>query len=165
MNVKAALTGQYRAAMAMLKQAIEKCPEDQWLDGPYPVPFWQAAYHTLYFTHLYLQQTEDDFHPWEHDRDDYHDLPWPPGSGSEPDRPYAKAEILEYWRLCNDMIDAAVDRLDLDARESGFSWHKMLPKFEHQIHNIRHIQHHAAMLSGRLRAAGADAGLRWVRSR
>ena len=47
---------------------------------------------------------------------------------------------------------AAVDRLDLDAWECGFPWYR-LPKLDHQINNIRHIQHHAALLAGRLRLA------------
>ncbi len=58
------------------------------------------------------------------------------------------------------MVDAAVDGLDLEAPECGFWWYK-LPKLDHQINNIRHIQHHAALLSGRLRqATGTD--VEWV---
>lgn len=163
MNIQAALTGQYHAALGMLKQAIEQCPDDLWAGDIYPIPFWRVAYHTLCYTHLYLQQSEEAFRPWEHHRDGYEDLPWPPGSGPKIDDPYSKVEILDYWRLCDDMIDAGVDRLDLEAKESGFSWHKTMPKLEHQIHNIRHIQHHAALLAGRLRLAnGTD--VRWVRT-
>jgi len=176
MNVQAALTGQYHAALNMLKQAIEQCPAELWDGGrphpvplpegegvAYPVPFWRVAYHTLFFTHLYLQQNEEAFCPWEHHRDGHQDLPWPPGIGPKIDDPYMKTEILDYWRLVDGMVDAGVNRLDLDARASGFSWHKTIPKFEHQIHNIRHIQHHAAVLSGRLRLAnGTD--VRWVRT-
>lgn len=61
------------------------------------------------------------------------------------------------------MIEASVDGPNLDAPESGFSWHKTMPKLEHQVHNIRHIQHHAALLAGRLRFAGGTH-VRWVRS-
>ena len=163
MNVQAALKGQYHAALAMLKQAIEQCPNDLWDGGGYPVPFWRVVYHTLYATHLYLQQNEQAFHPWEHHREGHQDLPWPPDSGTKIDDPYTKAQMLDYWRLCDAMIHTDVDRLDLDAEESGFSWHKTMPKLEHQIHNIRHIQHHAALLAGRLRLAnGTDT--RWVRT-
>ncbi len=166
MNIQAALQGQYHAALAMLKQAIEKCPDDLWAGDAYPVPFWRVAYHTLYFTHLYVQQAEQDFRPWEHHREEYHDLPWPPDSGPRIDDLHTKAQLLDYWRLCDAMIDDAVDRLDLEVPESGFPWHKMMPKLEHQLHNIRHIQHHATMLSGRLRLAlGTDAEVGWVRSR
>lgn len=163
MDIRAAIKGQCHGALAMLKQAIEDCPDDLWAGGPYPVPFWQVAYHTLYFTHLYLQQTIEQFRPWEHHRDEYHDLPWPPGTGPKLDHPYTRAELLDYWRICDGMVDGCVDRLDLDAPGSGFPWHKSMPKLDHQLHNIRHIQHHAALLSGRLRAANGTE-IRWVRA-
>lgn len=35
MNVAAALKCQYHAAMAMLKTAIECCPDDMWAGGVY----------------------------------------------------------------------------------------------------------------------------------
>ncbi len=163
MDIRRALKGQYHAALGMLRQAIELCPEELWNGGPHPVPFWQVAYHTLHATDMYLQPTLEDFRRWEHHREGYDDLPWPVDSGAKFDDPYTRAQILEYWRLCDDSADAAVDRLDLDAADCGFPWHKGMPKLEHQLHNIRHIQHHAALLAGRLRAAcGTD--VRWVRS-
>ena len=58
------------------------------------------------------------------------------------------------------MIDAGVDRLDLDAADCGFWWYKMA-KLPHQLMNVRHAQHHAAELADRLRAAGGEA-LDWV---
>ena len=58
------------------------------------------------------------------------------------------------------MADRAIDALDLASPESGFSWYKVA-KLEHQLINIRHVQHHAAQLADRLRAA-ADVGTRWV---
>lgn len=163
MDVHAALKGQYHAALAMLRQAIERCPDPQWNGGPHPVPFWRVAYHTLYFTHLYLQQREELFRPWESHREEYHDLPWPPGSGKVIDEPYTKAELLDYWWMVIGRVDADVDALDLEAAESGFSWHRAMPKFEHQLHNIRHIQHHTAMLASRLQSTGG-AELDWVRT-
>ena len=58
------------------------------------------------------------------------------------------------------MVDASVDTMDLDAETCGFPWYK-IPKLDHQINNIRHVQHHAALLSGRLRRAeGID--VLWV---
>jgi len=164
MNVQAALKGQYHAALAMLKDAIEKCPDDLWTGDVYPVPFWRVAYHALFFTDLYLRADEQSFRPWEHHRGDCQclsdKLPWPPHDPPKIGPPYAKTEILDYWRICDTMVDGAVDTMDLDAQECGFPWYR-LPKLDHQINNIRHIQHHAALLSGRVRMiAGTDVG--WV---
>lgn len=163
MDIRAALKGQYRAALAMLREAIELCPAPLWAGGEDAVPFWRVAYHTLYFTHLYLQQRLEDFHPWELHREPYHDLPWPPGSGSVIADPYTKAELLSYWAIVDGKVHAAVDTLNLEATGSGFPWHATIPKFEHQLHNLRHLQHHAALLSGRLRRADGTE-VRWVRS-
>ena len=154
MDVAAALKGQYHASLAMLKDAIEQCGEDLWERSDNAVPFWRVAYHTLFFTHMYLQRDRASFHPWEHHRDEYHYL------GKKPRlkdcKPYTKTDVLEYWTICDGMVDGAVDAMDLDAVECGFSWYR-LPKLDHQINNIRHIQHHAAILSARLRAApGAE---------
>jgi len=164
MNVLAALVGQYRAALNMLRQAIESCPADLWDGGGDPVPFWRVVYHTIYGTHLYLHNDESSFRPWQKHREGHQELPWPESAANPVADPYSKSEMLEYWALITDGLDGAINRLDLDAAECGFPWHKTQSKLEHQIHNIRHIQHHTAILSARLRrAAGVD--VRWVRSR
>jgi len=61
------------------------------------------------------------------------------------------------------MVDDAVEAMDLDRSESGFSWYRM-SKLEHQLVNIRHIQHHGAQLIDRVRSV-ADIGVRWVAAR
>ena len=159
MNVQAALKGQYHAAMAMLKNTIDQCPDDLWDSGKQGVAFWRVAYHALFFTHLYLMPDEKAFRAWERHRDEYQflgALPWPPHDQPKIGEPYTKADVLEYWGICDAMVDDGLDALDLDAPECGFWWYK-LPKLDHQINNIRHIQHHAATLSARLRTAvGAD---------
>ena len=71
MDVRAALKCQYHAALAMLKQVIEPCPDDLWAGEDYPISFWRVAYHTLFFTHLYLQPNEKAFRPWDHHRNEY----------------------------------------------------------------------------------------------
>ncbi|MBI2297405.1 MAG: DinB family protein [Armatimonadetes bacterium] len=153
MDVRSALKGQYHGALATLKEALDRCPDDLWtLEGPL-LPFWQVAYHALFFTHFYLQRGHLSFEPWEHHRHPCQDL------SSHDQEPYAKAQILEYWAVCDGMVDGCVDGMDLEARECGFPWYP-LPKLDHQIVNIRHIQHHAAQLGDRLRAATGE-GLRW----
>ena len=155
MNVAAALKGQYHAALAALKQTVDECPAKLWAASGHPSQFWQVAYHALFFTHLYLQPNEEAFRPWEHHRDEYQfleALPWPPHRPPKLAESYTQDEVLEYWRVCDAMIDPGVDRLDLEASDCGFWWYKM-PKLDHQIMNIRHIQEHAAQLEERIRSA------------
>ena len=74
-------------------------------------------------------------------------------------RPYSKAEALEYWALCDQMMDVWVDSLDLSSENSGFSWYP-ISKLEHQVVSLRHAQHHTAQLADRVRAATGE-GVRW----
>ena len=65
MNIKGVITSQYMAALEMLAQAITQCPAQLWAYSIDQNQFWHVAYHALFYTHLYLQPTEDDFRPWE----------------------------------------------------------------------------------------------------
>jgi len=158
------LKSQYHAAAAMLREAIQRCPDELWSSGTaHPNPFWHVAYHTLFYTHMYLQPSEADFKPWEKHRAEYQymgRLPSPPHRPPKIGEPYSKADVMEYAELCLSMIDPALDRMDLNQPESGFWWYQM-SKLEHQLVNIRHIQHHAAQLIDRLGAIGAG-GFDWV---
>ncbi len=161
MTLQAVLKRQYHAALAMLLEAIDSCPAGLWNSTQHVNPFWQIAYHTLFYTHLYLQPAEADFIPWEYHRPGHHRLGAGPDAATDPG-PYSVEEIRAYWLRCQEMVDGAVDRLDLSAPECGFSWYQM-PKLEHQLVNLRHIQHHTGQLADRLRQE-ADRGLAWVGS-
>ncbi len=158
-NLKLALKGQCHAALHMLKGAIEECPDDQWVGGVPPRSFWRLAYHTLYFAHFYLEIRSEEFVPWEHHRNEAE-------SDEEREKldatPYTQAELLTYWELVDARVDAQIDKTDLNSPESGFSWYK-IPKLDHVLLNIRHIQEHAGGLRDRLLEAGMDQ--RWVAKR
>jgi hypothetical protein len=164
-TLRLVLKSQYHAGLAMLREAIERCPDDVWLNTQHHNAFWQIAYHCLFFTHLYLQSDEAAFRPWaEHQSEVQHpdgiaDAPRPGSTLPLIPKPYTRAQALAYWDHCDRMVDAAVDALDLHNPQCGFPWYKM-SKLEHQMVNLRHLQHHAAQLADRLRAA-QDIGIRW----
>ena len=163
-NLHETAARQYRASMAMLKEAVTKCPESLWLAPEYPNKFWHIAYHVLFYTHMYLQNSHDEFTPWVKHREDYQwlgPLPWPPHDLPKIGTPYSKEEILEYLGICSEEIDAKVPGVDFSA-PSGFPW---LPfnKLELQLYSLRHLQHHTAQLIDRLRTA-AQIGVAWVGS-
>lgn len=155
MDIRAALKSQYHAAFEMLGATIENCTDEEWTGGEHPRNFWRIATHTIFYSHLYLMQSEADFEPWSKYRETtkelYEDV-------AELD-PYSRAEILEYLNLVDGMVNGQVDRLDLDTENCGFAWYSM-PKLDHQIVNIRHIQEHTGQLRERL--FERDADLRWV---
>ena len=168
-GIRAMLKSQYHATLAMLRDAIVKCPEDVWNTGSRGAPSWGVAYHALYFTHLYGSAGMEGFRPWPKH---VADVQFEDGIAGDADPksplpplrpPMSKAEVLEYWDFVDRGVDAAVDALDLAREESGFSWYP-IPKLEHQIVNIRHIDHHTAQLAARIRIA-ADLGVAWVGAR
>ena len=161
-NLHEILGKQYRASLAMLREAVTKCPESLWLAPEYHNKFWHIAYHGLFYTHLYLSNSEKEFTPWKKHREGYQWLgpfPWPPHDRPKIETPYSQDEVLEYLQFCCEAIDARVPYLDFDA-PSGFSW---LPfgKLELQLYNLRHLQHHTGQLIDRLRTV-AQIGVGWV---
>lgn len=169
--VAAALKSQYHAALAMMRAAVELCPDDVWLEQEGQTAPWQIAYHGLYFTHLYLQTRLEVFTPWEeHQGATQHEDGFPGPVRPDIDttlpelpEPYSRPQALRYCDFCDGIVDECIDAMDLQSAESGFFWYPV-PKLEHQIVNIRHLAHHAGQVVDRVRRR-ADLGTRWVGSR
>lgn len=157
MDLETALARQYRAALAMLRQCVDRCPDDLWTDGPHPRATWRIAYHAVLTTHLYLSVEADAFTPWERHRDQVAEL-W----GNPPvETPYSRTEILSYIDDVSASVGEALAEMDLSAPQSGFSWYP-LSKVEHQLVNLRHLGGHVGQLSERLMARGIETD--WVGS-
>jgi len=168
-DVRPILKSQYHASLAMLREAIEFCPDNTWYDRTPRNAFWQVVYHTLFFAELYLGESPEAYRGWPgHQAAVQH----PDGIPGDADPrsslpliadPYTRDQTLEYWRMVDSMVDSTIDTMDLASTESGFYWYKV-SKLEHQLVNIRHIQHGAAQLADRLRTANG-IGVRWVGAR
>jgi hypothetical protein len=160
MELRQALKEQYHAGLAMLAECVEKCPEGIWLEGEHPRTFWRIAFHAAYFTHLYLGQNEEAFQPWPGRREGIHPALWHEPGLPEGAQIYPRNEILDYIRFVDELVDPAVDQLNLDADETGFSWYPNMSKLSHELMNLRHIQGHVGQLSELLMARGIDTD--WV---
>lgn len=158
MDIKPALVGQYRAGLTMMRAAIELCPEDLWLSGEHPRNFWRIAYHGLFYTHLYLARDEASFVAWEKHRPQARIL-WDDDEDGLPpiETPYTRAELLDYTAMLQAQVETMVNNLDLEAPDCGIPWYSM-PKLDHQLLNVRHLQHHVGQLSELLLAQGIDIG-------
>lgn len=160
MNIESLHTiirSQYHASLDMMRQVVEKCPDEFWDHPINNVSLWRIAYHALFYVHLYLQPTASDFKPWSRHRPDYEMLGSPPWAHSyEPpiDKPYTKADLTDCINFCHAEVDRIVPMLDWEAK-SGFDW---LPfsKLELQFYSIRHLQQHIGELSERL---GTHSGI------
>ena len=54
--LKTVLTRQYEASLCMLDGCVRRCPAEYWEGRVGNGTFRQVAYHTLYFTDLYLSR-------------------------------------------------------------------------------------------------------------
>ena len=163
MDHKKIFASQYRASLAMLKECIHHggCKEI-WYDESFKNKYWHIAYHVLFYTDLYLSVNEQSFNPWEKHRKDYQfmgKMPFPPHGEPEITDAYTPNDIMQYFSQIESSITERLDSYDLDA-PSGFSW-LSFSKYELQIYNIRHIQHHAAQLASRL-SSKKDIVIEWV---
>jgi hypothetical protein len=160
-TITAVIKSQFFAALSMLKQSIERCPDELWTAATSTQPFWHIAYHALFYTHLYLQPSEQAFIPWERHQDEAQflgPLPWPPHRLPHISKPYAKTDVLDYLAFCEQQVETRIDTLDL-AGASGFDW---LPfnKFELMLYTLRHLQQHTGELDERLGQQGLEVD--WV---
>jgi hypothetical protein len=154
---KTALWQQFGAAIDMLENAIEACPDDLWSDRSRQPEFWYLAYHTLFFLDLSLSGRVEGFHPPEPFTLDELDP-----AGVLPERPYTKEELRSYLRhgrrKCRQTIEALTE--EAARRRAGLYWIDV--NFaELLLYNLRHVQHHAAQLNLLLRQT-VDAAPRWV---
>lgn len=160
------LESQFRAALAMLRAAIEGCPAGMWNDPAHANRYWRIAYHAIFYAHLYLSASEEEFVPWEQAIQGANSFASPlPADGHGVERINTVAELLAYAdvveRMVNSVLAAeAASGVDLMAAPSGFAW---IPfsRLELHVYNLRHVQHHAGQLIERLRAGG-NAGVDWV---
>ncbi len=163
---KQAVLPQFEAALWMLRDCIEKCPEQHW-SGPQAIigkyEFWHVVHHTLSCTDGYLSRNEHEFNA----RPEFHPAGKADIENEYPSRQFSKREMLDYL-----MIVLAKMRESIAAEteeslngESGFHWLKLPAPERAQMHlyNMRHVMHHTGMLSAFLRRAlPAEAnGPRW----
>ena len=154
--IKDALKSQYKASLSMLINAIGICDDDLWISEEYPNRTWQMVYHCLFFANLYLYQRLEDRKNWSQHRKDHQTL-----GKSDGKQPYTQAELIQYSKELLNQVDSLVDALDLSANDSGFHWYRV-NKLEHQLVNLKHLQHHIAQLQDRIRNK-QQIGVGWIR--
>lgn len=149
MELRSALTGQFRAGLAMLRECVELCPDEVWAATVDKAPrtFWRIAYHAAFYTHFYLSQSRTEFSPW--DRHVNHavmtfaeeDDEMPPEGTL-----YSQQDLLEYIDILSGKMDSIIGELDLESLESGFPWYPNFPKIDHVLLTLRHLGVHVGQL-------------------
>lgn len=151
--VKTSISNQYAAALCTLGACINRCPESSWDAPVVSHPFCRMAFHTLFFADYYLEPHERTFRgqPFHlvhaHIFRDYEELEY-----REPKLLYERASVKAYLEHCRNKVPAVIDAETAEslAAPCGFP-RKSFSRAELHVYNIRHIQHHAAQMSLRLR--------------
>jgi len=136
MDIRIVVQSQYLAALAMLKQAVVKCPPEAWDDPLDKDRFWFVSYHALRYAHQYLKARKKSNPRWEK------------RSHSNPGKPFSKEEILKKITLVERDVVEQIPIMDLDEHTGATG--ALANKFELQLYNIRHIQQHTGELYQRL---------------
>ncbi len=159
-HMSAALRSQYRAALVMFDECVTRCPDEMWDRAKDGNRTWHLAYHTLFYTALYLSSEAKPV-LWKGCRRGYQSFqagPWAPDFDPKSATAYSKEDILSFsaWlrrRLKHCFHDADV------AMDSGFSWLPM-SRFEVYLYTFRHLSHHIGQLSERVKQ-GTKQGVAW----
>jgi hypothetical protein len=154
---RSAIRQQFHAAIDMLGNAIEACPDCVW-HGQGRFAFWYLAYHTIFFLDLYLSaEGEDQFRP-------------PPPFGlseleddvNVPEPAYSKDVLLGYLGHCRQKLGAVMAGMtEAWVTDACPFPYRAMSNGELLLYNMRHVQHHAAQLNMRLRQA-IDSAPDWV---
>ena len=155
---KSILWGQFGAAIDMLENAMNACPEALWSDRARQPEFWYLVYHTLFWLDYYLSEDPAGFAPPAPFNLDEMDP-----AGLLPDRVYTKAKLrayLEHGRGKCRVVIAGMSEAQANERR-GLGSSNQGTFEELLLYNLRHVQHHAAQLNLLLRQ-NANSAPRWV---
>ncbi|MCX7015394.1 MAG: DinB family protein [Candidatus Sumerlaeota bacterium] len=147
---------QYGAMFAMLRHAMDACPEALWDKRAHEPPFWQQAYHTLWAVDFYLSPAPGQFQKPSLENQQANRL------DKQPDFALAKEALTGYLesveaRFHRFLSDAGPGRLE---GSNPFQWTG--PTLAHRLlYSLRHAQHHLGWMASILRRAGIEPP-KWI---
>jgi hypothetical protein len=156
-TLKTLLANQFDAALCTLNVCVERCPETAWDGRVANMQFCQLAFHTLFFADFYLGTDGEGEHdafraqPFHRENSamfrDYEEFA-PRAQVLLYERPW----IRRYVQHCRTKATAAIaaETAESFAAPAGFAG-RGFSRAELYVYNTRHVQHHAAQLSLRLR--------------
>ncbi len=158
---KETVWNQFGAALDMLENTIPACPDDLWDDRSHPPPYWHIVYHTLFYTDLYLSESEGAFKPAPFHTANAQflgEMPFPPHKAETPDWTPSKSALVAYSEHCRSKLKTVIHSITEEklVQKTAFYW---LPFSNRDLllYNLRHVQHHTAQLALLVRQAGHAA--------
>lgn len=161
---KESLQSQFLATLKMFAHGIESLDDRRWRAPVVNMSLNQVAFHTLFFTDLYLSENieaaqSQDFHSANADVfAGYEELADDSQRGD-----YERKFIESYLAFLEQKVTRVLDAETVESLQapSEFEWLEM-PRAEIHLYNVRHIQYHAGQL-GLLVRQENEAGLPWVK--
>ena len=146
-----AIHEQYGAAIEMLEQNMKKCPKEVWDDRTSGPPFWQVAYHVMWYLDWYLSDSKEARESFKSKfgEEPLQDL------NNAPKIALTRNQLLDYL---SDIKEKAINRFgnltsDELIQRSIFEWHgkNILSSL---LYNLRHLMLHIGALNLRLHRKG-----------
>lgn len=150
------LRRQFEPTLEMLRRAIQECSDEVWDAKDEEAPFWQQAYHTLFWLDFWLSDPDEGFEPPSfHGRDAVALVQTSCPSFS---REQIEGYLEEVYAKCGKLLDGlTLDALDQESQISGKRW----TVGDRLLGQLRHVQHHVGYMNCMLRRkAGSAPG--WI---
>lgn len=157
-EIKIYLLSQFSAAIKMLENAIDLCPQDVWNQKNDFFDFWYISYHTIFWLDFYLTPIPENFQPYLN-----FGLTELDPEGILPERVYSKDELKVYLEHCKEKSKSVILKLDKQVADNSYKFGTLeIPFYELILYNMRHIQHHTGQLNLILRQQ-INSAPKWVR--
>ena len=154
-TLKQLISNQFDAALCTLNACVDRCPDAAW-DAPVAnMKFCQVAFHTLFYADYYLgpDGEKDAFRAQPFHREnaamfrDYEEF-----EPREQVLIYDRPSIRKYLQHCRTKAANAIESETAASLAAPAAFgRRAFSRAELYVYNTRHIQHHAAQLSLRLR--------------
>ena len=149
------LASQLLAALSMLKDCIDRCPEKEWHERHDDHPFAKVVFHALIDCDYHLCDDDAEFKEQIFHREnrenfgDYEEL-----EDRIPPHLQERDFINRYYAHCKEKAASAIEtKTDADLIIPDADVRKNMTKRERYVNLIRHLQHHTAQLGLRLQFA------------
>ena len=136
----------------MLKDCIDRCPDNEWNECHKDYPFSRVVFHTLIDCDLNLSDNEKELKDQEiHKKYRYEFGEYEELEGRISERTYSRDFIEKYYMHCiGKVVSVFIAKIDNVLLSPNSDYYGSMTKMERYINCIRHTQHHAAQLGLRL---------------
>lgn len=158
-----AVASQALAALAMQRDCLERCPEEEWQEARGDYPFSRVLFHSLFDCDYSFSDSEESFRDQAFHRSrpeifrDYEAL-----LDIRSPLFFERDFIRSYHDFCVAKIEEARGRRsDAEMLAPDADIYGSMTRLERGLNAIRHVQHHAAQLGLRLQLA-SGVEMDWV---